>query len=197
MTMSGVRFLLGAVLALGVPAFGVPITYTYQGVGSGTLGTQSFTSAQFTFTAQADTNNIAPWVNAGGGPQNTHLSATILITGLGVFGVTTPSHTWLAQGCCGGLGADLSANWVTIDEPALIGVGYGLDTNFGPVVDNSPSHVNQFTNVGTGGGTLRFSSISTVTFTASTNAVPEPSTFAMLGISGGALVVIRLRKKRV
>ena len=58
--------------ALSLPAFAVPITYVYQGLGNGVLDQTTFLERVFTITALADTDNITPWVNAGGGPQNTH-----------------------------------------------------------------------------------------------------------------------------
>ncbi|MBL8227955.1 MAG: PEP-CTERM sorting domain-containing protein [Bryobacterales bacterium] len=186
--------LLAAATAL--PLAAVPITYTYAGTGSGTLGTQSFVDVPFTFTGIADTANIVPWVNAGGGPRNPHLSATITIAGLGTFAVTTPSHTWVAEGCCGGLGQDLGINWVDLDTPSLHSIGYGLATNLGPIVDNSPGAVHQFNGVQTSGGVLTFGSISSVTFTAVTAAsdVPEPGTWT--GVALGCLLLFMRRTQR-
>jgi hypothetical protein len=183
-----------ALAAIAVPVFGGPITYTYDGSGAGTLNGQQFNGA-FTFTAQADTSNITPWADAGGGPQNTHLSATLAIAGLGVFDVLTPSHTWLAQNCCGGLGANLSSNWITLSTPAFVSVGYGLDTSFGPIVNTAPSNVNQFNGVSTSGGILNFQSIETVTFTASTGpGVPEPGTLSVF-VGGLGLILFRVRSR--
>lgn len=185
--------LLAAATAL--PLAAAPITYTYAGTGSGTLGTQSFLDAAFTFTAVADTANIVPWVNAGGSPRNPHLSATITIAGLGTFAVTTPSHTWLAETCCGGLGEDLAVNWVTLDTPSFHSIGYGLATNLGPIVDNSPSDVDQFNGVQTAGGVLSFTSISSITFTAATNDVPEPGTWTATAL-GCLLLFVRFAQRR-
>lgn len=174
-----------------LPAFAVPITYIYAGHGGGSLGEAIFSDRAFTITALADTDNIAPWSSAGGGPQNTHISTTIDIGGLGLLTINTPSHTWLAAGCCGGLGQNLSLNWITIDAPALVSVGYDLSTNIGPIVDNTPSHFNQFANVSTSGGLLSFRDISDVTFSAITGtvAVPEPTTISLLclGLIGFAV----------
>lgn len=39
-------------------ASAVPISYTFSGVGSGRLGTQSFTDAAFVLTGSADTNSV-------------------------------------------------------------------------------------------------------------------------------------------
>ncbi len=171
------------------PANAVPITYTYDGVGSGTIGTSTFSGAAFSIVASADTDNIQPWSNAD--LQNTHLSTSIHISGVGTFDILTASHTWIAQNCCAGIGEDLSSNWITMNSTQLIDVGYGLDTNIGPIIDNSPSNINQFTGVSTSGGTMAFSSVSTVSFTAT--VVPEPSTAILLTIG---LVGLGYSKKR-
>lgn len=164
-------------------ASAIPIAYVYEGFGTGTIGASAF-STDFSIIGYADTDNIAPWVNAGGGPQNTHISATIEIDGLGLFTILTPSHTWLATGCCGGLGENLGANWITIDEAAFVGAGNGLDSNFGPLTDTSPEHISQFHDVSTSGGFLTFSSMRQVTFSADAGGtVPEPGTLVLIGIA--------------
>jgi hypothetical protein len=81
---------------------------------------------------------VQPWANAGGGPQNTHLGTTIDLGALGTHTFTVTAHTWLANGCCGGLGANLANNWITIDAPGFASVGYDLAGNLGPVLDPSP-----------------------------------------------------------
>ena len=188
-------FAFCAFAAFANPVFSAPITYSYAGTGTGILGTQAFNNAAFIITAQADTANITSWIYAGGAPQNTHLSTTIAITGLGLFDVTTPSHTWLAQNCCGGIGANMIRNWITLDVPAFIAIGYGLDTALGPIVDNSPDHVNYFVGVNTSGGILNFNSANSVTFTASLASVPEPGTLSVVGIGIVGLFLFRTRRR--
>ena len=184
------------------PLFSAPIVYSYVGIGSGQLGTQSFSGAEFAIVAQADTANIMPWM--AGALQNTHSSATISIEGIGAFNILTASHTWIGQNFGGGLGGNLALNWVTIDEAAFSSVGYGLATSLGPVVDNSPQHVVQFFGVATSGGSLRFSSIQSITFTATAQgdagAVPEPTTAALLfggGLALAAATSMQSRRRRL
>ncbi len=180
-------FVLFLALSISNTVFAAPITYVYEGIGTGSLGLTDFTDREFVITASADTNNISPWIMAD--LQNTHLNTTIEIAGLGLFTITTPSHTWIAETCCGGIGADLDANWITIDENAFVNVGYTLDTILGPIIDNSPSAVSQFADVATTGGTLSFSSMSTVTFTA----VPIPAAVWLLG--GGLIGLLGIRRR--
>ena len=84
----------------------------------------------------------------------------------------------------GGLGKNLDFNWIKFQENALI--GYGLNTPIGPVLEVSPTNVDQFHDVSTSGGLLKFTSISAVTFTAI--IAPEPSTLLLLGISAISLL---------
>lgn len=175
------------------PAHATPITYTYTGSGSGTLGEGAFTDASFTITAQADTDDIMPWL--GTNRQNTHASASITISGLGTHQILTPSHTWHQNMGGGGLGENLSANWVTLDgsELGLDWFSYALDTSIGPIVDDDPLNVVQFTGVSTSAGTLSFSAIDTVSFTAV--LVPEPGTLVLVGLGLAGLVVPAARRQ--
>jgi len=177
--------LAAALSLLPLGALALPIVYTYSGVGSGMVGGTTFGDASFTITANADTDNIQPWMNAFGGPQNTHLSTSIQIAGVGIFTIITPSHTWLSQTNSGGLGANLGTNWITLDAPEFVSVGYGLATNFGPVVDSTPSDFSQFYGVQTSGGSLSIEPIQTVTFQAA--LVPEPATYALMLVGVAAL----------
>jgi hypothetical protein len=175
------RLTIFVALACAGVAEAAPITYFYSGSGTGSLGGAGFTNAEFVITAQAETSNITPWVNAGFGPQNTHLSATININGLGVHTINTPSHSWtVPDGSVGGLGENLYVNWVTLSGSFL--PGYGLDTAYGPVTDTTPWDVGQFNTVNTTGGVLSFTSISTVTFEA--KLVPEQSAMLSAAIAG-------------
>jgi hypothetical protein len=173
-------------------ASATPITYFYSGTGYGQLGNSTFSDAHFAITALADTSNITSWIYAAGGPQNTHLSAVIDITGLGSFSITTPSHSWMNESPygLGGLGEDHDANWLTLREDAL--THYGLNTPIGPVVENSPEDFEQVHGVSTSGGALTFSYVSTVSFTAI--VAPEPSTLLLLGI--GAISLLGYRKAK-
>jgi hypothetical protein len=169
-----------------------PITYIYSGTGTGQLGSGTFSNASFKITALADTNNITSWGPASNGPQNTHLTTMIDITSLGSYSITTPSHSWMSGSSSGtgGLGKNLDFNWIKFQENALI--GYGLNTPIGPVLEVSPTNVDQFHDVSTSGGLLKFMSISAVTFTAI--IAPEPSNLLLLGI--GAISLLGYRKAK-
>lgn len=173
-----------AAMLLPVATFAAPITYTYSGVGSGSLGGAAFTDAAFLVSAQADTDNIAPWVNAT--VQNTHTSASILLDGIGSFAFSVPTHTWVANNCCGGFGVNLGLNLLTVNSPTIT---YGLATILGPTLFQDATTHGQFSSIATTGGLLTITSLKNneLTFAA---AVPEPSTVALVlaGLCVGAVV---------
>jgi len=184
-----ISLLVAAVCILSATsALAAPITYTYTGVGSGQLGQNSFFDVFFEINALADTNNVGPWCCSA--RQNTHINTTIVIQGLGLHTILTPSHTWNHPGQ-GGIGQNLGANWITLFEAGM--GAHDLASNVGPILENDPAHVNQFNNVATSGGSLTFNSIDHVTFRARTQ-VPEPTTLLLLGTGLTRLVMLRRRK---
>lgn len=164
-------------------SFADPISYIYTGIGSGSLAGVAFSNAGFTITGLADTNNIVPAQN-GEPIYNEHLQTRIAIDGVGTVSIFESTSTYVLEGCCGGFGKTLLADWIGIDAPEFVKAGYRLDTALDPVTDASPTNTFQFVNVPTSGGVLSMPVISTVTFRAVT-AVPEPASLLLwaMGIS--------------
>lgn len=181
------RFLaiIAAVLLMPFAASASPISYIYTGTANGVFADHSFRDASFVITAQADTSNIGPWCCSNA--QNTHSSASIALSGFGTFNFNTATHTWIAESCCLGFGNNLGTNLLTLfSTPALLNVGYGLNTAIGPIAAVLAGTQGQFVNVSTSGGLLTINDVAKVTFEA--RVVPEPSTYALmaLGLAGVA-----------
>jgi len=74
----------------------VNITFTYEGIGSGTLGGSSFSDAAFTITGMGDTVNRSSFdFGTSKGFSIDDNSASIAISGLGTFNFVTPTRTFV------------------------------------------------------------------------------------------------------
>lgn len=189
--------LLTAIVAAGVSAG--PITFTFSGTGSGTIGGNPFASSAFTITALADTVNIVP-LSGGGGFSLDNSSASITIAGQGTFSFTTATREFVNNNSSGvgfSRGTQFGADLVyAASNPAF--ATYALDTSIGPFV--GVGQLLQWSNptVTTSGGTLVFDNGNpTVTFQATLGAaVPEPGSYVLIlsGILG--LVVMKRSARR-
>lgn len=185
--------ILVAALLIPFAASAVPITYLYSGTATGSLGANGFAGASFVITAQADTSTVGGWCCSNA--QNTHASATISVASLGTVTFSLPTHTWIAESCCIGFGANLSLNYVTLfSAPGLTNVGYGLATDIGPIAAAADTS-GQFVNVATSGGMLTITQLGTVSFQAITSAVPEASASVLMALGLAGIVLATRRRK--
>ncbi len=163
-------------------ASGSILTYFHQGNGSGTLNGQPFGPSDFKITAVVDTNNRQP---LSGGWYIDHSSASILIGGLGSFGIVTPTRTFASNvghlvgfSRAGAGGLDLfngpsSSAFDTWDMLTPIGPVTGpgglLQWGLNPLIQTT-------------GGVLIFNDavVPNATFTA----IPEPAALTLLGALG-------------
>ena len=134
-----------AVLAGTAPhAFAVPITYTEQVIGSGTLGGVPFTNAGVLITMNANTTGIS---NIPGEYFNTGSSVTISIGGGLPATVTDPFHAFdvtdvslVSASCtiaCAGFGGEVAPFFVfPLTENSAFS-SYFLDTDIGPITGPS------------------------------------------------------------
>ena len=140
---------------LAVPAaFGTPISYVFSGLATGSLGATTFTNAQVSVIATADTLNLT--TSIGGVPCIYLASVTINIEDLGyvtttgqnvMFDDPAANALGLANGTCSAPGAD----WLAQDNPSA--AAYGLITTIGPTTATFAGGGNV---VPTTGGALSF-----------------------------------------
>ena len=182
--------LVAGLSALPATSSAQPITYSFSGVGSGSLGASTFSNANFSFAMVGNVSDVvsSPFTLCGvpfaaGINVITNLTAQFSISGVvsgtfgGVYVWTRPGIPILGFGNCAR--SDLLDGGYT-------GMNYDLKSSFGPqsaVIQD----VSQFNNVTTSIGTLSYSAVSALTFRADVSTVPEPSTYALLSLG---LVVV-------
>lgn len=202
--MKPTHFLKGIVAAVALAASAastaVPITFTHEGVGTGSLDNQLFFDEKaFKITVEADTDDRlncvlgCQYINA--------ISASIQISGLGTFDFVTATRTFangntVGFSRAGEFGADLFSG---PQDSAL--ANYELDTAIGPISSSDGGVLQQweadpYGEVVTTGGVLfmNFDPDTPVIFTAQLgHAVPEPSS---LVLACAALFALGLRRRR-
>lgn len=137
------------------PALGTPITYMFSGPATGTLGATSFTGAQVTVIATADTANITTLagdvacVNLAGATITIAGVGSAVATGPNVFANNPMTVTWgLLNGTC----AAPSTGWVAQRDP--LAATFGLNDSLGPTTGTQA--LASAGSVGTTAGLLTF-----------------------------------------
>ena len=177
--------LMTGLLAAVSLSYASPITYIFQGIGSGSVDSVAFTSVPFRIEQASNTNLVTGFVS---GPaivfQTPPASgASIAIAGFGtgslstvtdVLDVQQPPSSFIAF-AISSTGGDFGGRGTTFDT-------YNLQSNIGPIITTS-----QFTTgftVASTLGTVSISSLSNLTFSAipTPTTVPEPSAFLPIGV---------------
>jgi len=190
--------LMVTLLVLYVPSsFADPITFTYQGTATGSLGGTGFINTAFTITANGNTANR---IQSQVGFTIVHDSVAITLTGLGTFIFITPTQTAvnnISAFVVFGTPSPPLALLVSSTNPVFS--TWDMLSSIGPVAGTGTAQQWTLTHVLTSGGRLVFDSGQAVpgTFTATVTApVPEPATLVMAlsGLAGLAGVLRRRRK---
>jgi hypothetical protein len=183
-------------IALHCTAEANSVVYTLSGTGTGSLGATPFSDVVFTITSTADTANITESQLQPGPPGYyifvvPDITATVFVSGLGAATFTIPTHNFdnFNTDIAGISASDLKGDILDINNSAF--TSYDLSSSLGPLT-GTPL-INPGVTFQTTVGDFSLSSISFVTFQA--DVVPEPSTFAFLGVALFGLVLWRQRHK--
>lgn len=180
----------GALLGAG-PAFAVPITYTEQAVGSGSLDGVAFTDATVVLTMINDTANVI------GGPalfENIG-TATVSVADGAPETFTDAMEVFSAPAIPGVGFSDLTLGVDILDNVNSTFATYGLTTSIGPIT-GAPLFSAGVSFPTDSGAFILHGVTGNVTFTASLAAVPEPSALALLAAAlAGLFGVARLRQR--
>jgi PEP-CTERM motif len=188
-------------LASGVPVRAESITYTFTGVGNGTVDSTAW-SGTFTFVFDADTANIVGpsggeyfQLNLGGTFSEGSYSATLLSDNFVVVNTATATPRL-------GFFNSTVDNGGTIQNSAF--TTYTLATEIGPLTGTGSNVLPTFNSDGhgfgtTGGQTIELLGMTSLTFTATLQSVPEPSSVVLLasGLAAGLALLHRRRKARL
>ena len=202
------KFLAG--VATGLLLFGVvgmaeaiPITFTHNGIGSGSIDHFLFSETSFTITATGDTDDRDTFGDTfSGGFSIKHLAATIDITGVGTYDFITDTRTFVNTvfGIVG-FSRSGSSGFDLFDGPIdSLFASWDMLSDIGPITGSGSlwQWDYPYSSVLTDGGQLLFNNgTSIAAFKAGTGApVPEPATMLLFATGLAGLAGSRLRRRK-
>jgi hypothetical protein len=177
------KFTLLALIVSGL-SLADQIAYTIQGSGTGTVDSTAFSDVAFLFTVTTDTALITAFTESNGqvGFQTAKVSgAGISING--VAGTFTDNEDIFVNNTTAYAG--ITDTFDLLDGSNSAFSTYGLQSGIGPLSMDSIEALNQFVDISTSLGSVTFTAVTDVLFTAT--AAPEPGTL-VLGAAGALLL---------
>jgi hypothetical protein len=174
-------------------AFCTPVTYSFSGIASGTVGVTAFNNVTFNVTSFADTSLVTL---IGSTWQVQATSTTLNIAGFSPITFAGSTFWGVPQGSSDVIFANSAISIPT----GLLGITsvdlltYDLRSSIGPLfsgLDFESSVFHNFTNIPTSQGLVTLTAAND-TFTAS--VAPEPASESFLGVGVLALFVYRIRQ---
>src|SRR6266496_2198787 len=137
------RWLHLVVVVSGSLGFAGPITFTFQGTGSGAVNNVPFSGALFTFTQSSDTSLVTSSSNGFSTNYTTPFAsgANINIVGFGAGAISTPTDVADSQDLttpANSFVAFALTNGGDVAGRALIFATYNLQSALGPINSTSP-----------------------------------------------------------
>jgi hypothetical protein len=171
------------------------LTYTEVTDASGSLGSQTFTNQQITFTYYGNTAGITNpepglFVNQGG-------TATVNIAGIGTATFTQPVGVFVNQFIPAAGFGDSQAGFDILDISSSAFASYDLSTAYGPIPGDEFGNSSSVSVSTTLGALVITSAAPFGVFNAvtTTAAIPEPGSLTLLGVVAAGLVARASRRR--